>query len=257
MTDLIDAVSALTKPSRTKVVRDDGSTTVVAHDALLVQLEAAVTSAIGNGGGGGSATGSVINDAALARLLQISSQIRKWCRQADVQVTRYAVDNLERWKVAALAFDTYGQVIILEQWAYDIRNLLDPPKTVPLSGACPVCKAVNWEEGEGENRTIRASPVAALYDHANPYRSVRAVCRAGECGTEWLGADAVEELIAEMSEDPETAVFIDRRRIMTYPQGYWCTNDDRCTVTNHSVNCPKWHASQVLPEPNDLGSDHG
>ena len=202
-TDLIQAVDALVKPSRTKVVRDDGTTTVVRHDALLVQLEVAVTSAIGSGGGGGSATGSVVNDAALARLSQIGSQIRDWCRQVDIQPTREPVSNLERWRVVALSLDTTGHVVILERWADDIRNLLDPPKTIPLNGPCPVCGATNWEDGEGENLTVRASPVAVEYDHANPYRSARAVCRAGECGTVWVGADAVEELVSEMSEREE------------------------------------------------------
>jgi hypothetical protein len=197
VTDLIDAVDALVKPSRTKVVRDDGTTTVVRHDALLVQLEAAVTSAIGGGGGGGSATGSVVNDAALARLSQIGSQIRDWCRLVDIQPTRSPVSNLERWRVIALSQDTTGHVVIMERWADDIRNLLDPPKTIPLNGPCPVCTADHWFSPDGDRR---ASPVAVEYDHANPYRSARAVCRAGECGTVWVGADAVEELVSEMSE---------------------------------------------------------
>jgi hypothetical protein len=200
VTDLIDAVTALTKPTRTKVVRDDGSTTTVRHDALLVQLEAAVTSAIGNGGGGGSATGSVLNDAALQRALIIRSQIGDWCRLVKVRPSRDTVDDLTRWLVAFTGRDQEADFYTrtLHDWAATIINLLDPPKTVPLAGACPVCKATSWT---GDDGSYRASPVAALYDHANPMRSARAVCRAGECGTEWVGADAVEELIAEMSED--------------------------------------------------------
>jgi hypothetical protein len=200
VTDLIKAVDALTKPSRTKVVRDDGTTTVVRHDALLAQLEQAVTSAIGSGGGGGSATGSVVNDAAFARLSQIGSQIRDWCRLVNIQPTRSPVSNLERWRVVALSLDTTGHVVILERWADDIRNLLDPPKTIPLNGPCPVCTADHWFSPDGDRR---ASPVAVEYDHANPYRTARAVCRAGECGTVWVGADAVEELVSEMSEREE------------------------------------------------------
>jgi len=199
--DLIAAVDALIRPVPTKIVRDDGSTTRIVHDALLVQLEAAVTSAIGNGGGGGSATGSVVNDAALTRLSQIGSQIRDWCRQAGVQVGKRPIDNLVRWRVPALAYqDATGYVVILERWADDIRTLLDPPKTIPLDGPCPVCTADHWFSPDGDRR---ASPVAVEYDHANPLRSARAVCRAGECGTVWVGADAVEELVSEMSEREE------------------------------------------------------
>ncbi|MDR6907491.1 hypothetical protein J2X63_003199 [Agromyces sp. 3263] len=200
MTDLSDAVNALTKPSRTKVIRDDNTTVTVHHDPLLAQLEQAVTSAIGNGGGGGSATGSVLNDEALYRLTVIRTQLGDWCRLVNVKHDRQdAVQSLRRWHVAFLGGTGEADFYVkaLRGWAYTIVELLDPPKTVPLAGACPVCKAVNWV---GPDDTLRASPVAVMYDHANPYRSVRAMCRVETCDAEWVGADSVEELVEEMSE---------------------------------------------------------
>jgi len=197
--DLLDAVDALTKPTRSKVIQGD-TVTVVNHDPLLRQLEDAVTSAIGNGGGGGSATGSVINDAALQQLLIIKSQIGDWCRIVGARHDRQdAVRSLRRWYVAFLGGTGESDFYVkaLRGWAATITDLLDPPKTVPLAGACPVCKAVNWS---GPDDTQRASPVAVLYDHADPYRSVRAVCRVESCDAEWVGADAVEELVEEMTE---------------------------------------------------------
>ena len=206
-TELAEAVEALTKPSRTKVIRDDGSTIVVEHEPLLVQLETAVTSAIGNGGGGGTATGSVINDAALYQLLLIKTQIGDWCRLAGVRPDRQNTTvTLERWFVAQDGSSVF-HTRTLEQWADTITDLLDPPKTVPLDGPCPVCKATSWEDGTGDTRTIRASPVAVLYDQATLHASLRAVCRVVECSAEWSGADAVQELIEEMSEgDSESAI---------------------------------------------------
>ena len=200
--DLLDAVDALTKPTRSKVIQGD-VVTVVNHDPLLRQLEDAVTSAIGNGGGGGSATGSVINDAALQQLLIIKSQIGDWCRPVGARHERAdSVVSLRRWYAGFIGrnieADFYTRT--LRGWAATIQDLLDPPKTVPLAGACPVCKAVNWS---GPDDTQRASPVAVLYDHADPYRSVRAVCRVESCDAEWVGADAVEELVEEMSETDE------------------------------------------------------
>ena len=169
-------------------------------DALLVQLQDAVTSAIGNGGGGGTATGSVLNDEAWYRLSLIRSQLGDWCRMVDVRPTRTdCVKDLRAWHVAFLGsnVDPAFYVRTLVGWAFTIRELIDPPKRVPLRGACPVCGADHWFGVDGSRR---ASPVAVEYDHSNPYRSVRAVCRVGSCGTEWTGVEAVEELVAEMTE---------------------------------------------------------
>lgn len=196
-TELAEAVEALTRPSRTKVIRDDGSTIVVEHEPLLVQLETAVTSAVGNGGGGGTATGSVINDAALYQLLLIKTQIGDWCRLAGVRPDRQNTTvTLERWFAAQVNESTF-HTRTLETWAATITELLDPPKTVPLAGPCPVCKATNWIGLDG---SLRASPVAVLYDQATLHASLRAVCRVVECSAEWSGADAVQELIEEMTE---------------------------------------------------------
>ena len=202
MSELLNAVHALTEPSRTKVIQGDRVSTVT-HDPLLVQLEAAVTSAIGNGGGGGSATGSVINDAALYQLLLIKTQIGDWCRLAGVTPDRKDVSvSLQRWHAAFLGESDF-RTRTLQGWAQTIVDLLDPPKTVPLAGPCPVCGAINWVGPDG---SLRASPVAVLYDQTTLHASLRAVCRVVECAAEWSGADAVQELIEEMTErDSETA----------------------------------------------------
>jgi len=202
MTDLMDAVDALTKPSRTKIPQGDQWTTIH-HDPLLVQLEDAVTSAIGNGGGGGSATGAVINDAALSQLLQIKSQITGWCHQFGATPDRKNVSvSLSRWLVAFMGSNRNpaGPTRMLQDWAATIQELLDPPKTVPLKGACPVCSATSWEGPDG---AYRASPVAVLYDQSVLHASLRAVCRVVACGAEWVGADAVQELVEEMTEREE------------------------------------------------------
>jgi len=200
-TELAEAVERLTKPSRTKVIRDDGSTILVEHEPLLVQLETAVTASFGaSASGGGSATGSVINDAALYQLLLIKTQIGDWCRLAGVRPDRQNTTvTLERW-FASNSGSSVFHSRTLEQWADTITELLDPPKTVPLAGPCPVCKAVNWVGLDG---SLRASPVAVLYDQATLHASLRAVCRVVECSAVWSGADAVQELIEEMTERDE------------------------------------------------------
>ena len=206
MDDLISAVDALTKPSRTKVVRDDGTTTVVRHDALLVQLEAAVTSAVGTDAGtGGQSTGNVINGSALYLLSIISSQIGDWCRIAKVKPTRKPVDDLARWRVAALSMpEVTFYVDALRRWADDIKEMLDPPKRIPLVDPCVACGAAKYVTPEGDERP----PVVVEYHQVSLHASLRAVCRA--CELTWTGADAVEELVAEMKErHPETTRVLD------------------------------------------------
>ena len=201
MTELIDAVDALTKPVPTKIVRDDGSTTRIVHDPLLTQLEAAVTGAVGtDAGAGGQSTGNVINGPAMYLMSVIGSQIGDWCRMANVKPTRKPVDDLRRWLVVALSFqDASFYVKAMQGWADDIRELLDPPKRIPLVDPCVACGASKFVTADGDERP----PVVVEYHPAVLHSSMRAVCRA--CELTWTGVDAVEELVAEMKElHPET-----------------------------------------------------
>lgn len=207
MTDLIEAVHALTKGTRTKVVRDDGSTTVVRHDALLVQLETAVTSAItGNGGGAGAPTAVLVNSAALQRASIIRSQITEWCQLAKVRVTRDSTRDLTAWMIAYtgrdLEADWYTRT--LHGWARTIRELLDPPKRIPLVDPCVACGATKYVNESGEEIP---SPLVVEYDHVALHSSLRAVCRV--CEVSWDGPEAVAELVTELKElHPETTRII-------------------------------------------------
>ena len=191
--DLTEAVEALVKPTRTKVIQGT-EVTVITHDPLLQQLEAAVTSAIGNGGGGGQATGEVLNSAALFKAATIRAQIGAWCRVAGVPVTRKLVTDLTRWHVAAMATALDFQVSTLRGWAREIRDLLDPPKRVPLADPCPACTATKLVGEDGSS----SPAVVVEYDQFVLHASLRAVCRV--CLVEWVGPDAVDELIGEMKE---------------------------------------------------------
>lgn len=197
MTDLITAVDALTRPTRTKVIRDDNTTVTVDHDPLLVQLEAAITGAVGtDAGNGGQSTGNVLNDAAMYLLVTIGSQIRGWCRDVGVKPSRRPSDNLRAWMVPALAFpDPRGFVRMMETWAEQVRSLLDPPKRVPLADPCVACGADKYVTAEGDERRY---PVVVEYDPSVLHASLRAVCRV--CEVTWDGADAVTELVDEMKE---------------------------------------------------------
>ena len=198
MTDLIDAVTALTKPTRTKVVRDDGSTVVVRHDALLVQLETAVTSSItGRAGGGGQSTGNVLNSAALYEASQITSQINDWCRLARVRVMRGdTIGNLTRWMVAFAGSHDESRFYedVLHGWVGTIRGLLDPRGRFQVEDPCVVCKADRYTDAEEVERRF---PVIVEYEIADPQGT--AVCKCLACDAQWAGWDALKELGEELS----------------------------------------------------------
>ena len=207
--DLTEAVTALTKPTRTKVIRDDGSTVNVDHDALLVQLEDAITSATtGNGGGAGAPTAVLVNSEALYRAMLIGSQIADWCRIVGVKPVRSDLSlSLSRWLVAFQATNTDRQFYIqaLRQWAVTIEELLDPPRRLPLVDPCVACGAKEYVTADGERLPY---PVVVEYDRALLHASLRATCRA--CELVWTGPEAVDELVSEMKErHPETTRIVE------------------------------------------------
>ena len=189
-TDLDAAVFALTNPTTTKVPVGDRWVTVH-HEPLLVQLQEAVTSAIGNGGGGGQVTGVPLNSMALYHLEVILSQLRDWCRMVWVRPTRNPVADLLAWRDAFTGSGVF-HATKLEEWAGTIRELLDPPKRVPLADPCVACKADKVVDPEG----AVSRPVVVEYDQADPLRTAVARCRV--CDARWSGVEAIEELMEEL-----------------------------------------------------------
>jgi hypothetical protein len=200
VTDLLDAVNALTKPTRTKVIRDDGSTVAVSHDPLLIQLADAITSSITGkaGNGGGQSTGNVLNSGALFQASQISSEIGSWCRLARARVIRGdMLGNLIRWRVAFAGGpneETY-YTGVLRGWAGTIRGLLNPRGRFQVTEACVICKASTYKDAEDVDRPF---PVVVEYDLADPKGTAVATCQA--CDEQWSGWDALKELGDELTD---------------------------------------------------------
>lgn len=195
MTDpLTTAVHRLTRVTRTKVIQDgDGSETnvaIVVHMPLLTQLNEAVTSAIGSGGGGGTATGSVLNDAAFAEVFKIRSAIGDWLHIENVRPTRDLVTDLEAWAESFNRTEKEPAFYIrtMEGWAALIENLLDPPSRLELTEPCPVCKQDEYTDAEG--RALRF-PVVIEFRRDRPGEA-RGTCRA--CSNLWDGILALREL---------------------------------------------------------------
>lgn len=197
---LLEAVDDLTLPRNVKVETDDGHTWAT-EDPLLVQLQEAVSSSIRSGSGAGGApwTRNVLDSDALHQAAIITSQIGDWCRMAGVVATRDPVVDLRAWYVARLTA-TNPETFYLDQlrkWAAQIRAMVNPPKTLEITAACPVCGQGEYVNDMGEN--VR-NPLVMTYrpDADNLDRSAKVMCRA--CEAVWNGGEAMAELRDELDE---------------------------------------------------------
>jgi hypothetical protein len=206
MTELLDAVDALTKPTHTLVVqwvtvdgKDKAHSTRVEHDPLLQQLEEAIASTIG-GGGGRSMTAkwalNVLDSDALYQFSIIDTQIRDWCRGVGVKPGPHPLGNLRAFYAAhigRLPDEARDRVLegILRKWAGTIRGKMNPPRTMELTAACPVCGSDTWTDADGI--TYR-HPITITYQDqdADILGSARALCRA--CERVWRGAPELRAL---------------------------------------------------------------
>lgn len=204
MTELLDAVDDLTLPKPVKVPTDDGHTWAT-EDALLVQLQEAVSSSIKSGSGAGGApwTRNVLDGDALHRAAIITSTIGDWCRMAGANAVRDPVKDLRAWHAAFLSRNESETFYIgqMRKWAGEIRAMTNPPKTVEITAPCPVCGQGEYMNDLGEN--VR-NPLVMTYrpDADNLNRSAKVMCRA--CEVVWAGGEAMAELRDELDEK-ETA----------------------------------------------------
>lgn len=199
--DLTTAVHRLTRETRTKVIQDgDGSGTnvaIVTHKPLLTQLNDAVTSAIGSGGGGGTATGSVLNDAAFGEVFKIRPAIESWCRAAGVTITRNMATDLAAWHEVYTG-DRESKLKHVLAWEAKIKNLLDPPSRYELTDECPTCGAKEYLDEYGKVAGI--NPVIIEFRRDRP-GEIRGLCRA--CEAIWPGEFGVRKLRWDMEQREE------------------------------------------------------
>lgn len=199
MTDeLLDLVDDLTLPRNVEVKTDEGSTWAT-EDALLVQLQDAITSTTMRAGGRSLGHERMILDAdALMRFHQITSAIGDWCRIEGVQIARNPRDpvvDLRTWHAARInrpLGERESDGFYVDQmtaWANLIRGKLSPRKRLEWVDPCPECAATHYTEESGDTA---ARPVVIDYDPNHPFQSVRWECRA--CGTVREGEFAVRYL---------------------------------------------------------------
>jgi hypothetical protein len=152
MNDLLDAVDALTKPSRRKVIQDDGKTVTVVDLPLIEWLEQSIRATIGIGGSGSLPNERNMLDAdALFQFSKITSVIKDWARAAGIDYQREAtpITLLHGWYPRYMASNPSDESInfhtkMLSKWAWQIEAKSDPPKVADLPNRCPICDAETW-----------------------------------------------------------------------------------------------------------------
>lgn len=199
-TELLDAVDELTLPKPVKVPTDDGYTWAT-EDALLVQLQEAITSTIrsGSGSGGAAWTRNVLDTDALHQAMIITSTIGDWCHMVGVKATRDPVKDLRAWYVKRMKASNPETFYLnqLRKWATQIRAMINPPRTVEIVRPCPVCGQGAFTNDMGE---VVQHPMVMTYRATEDrfWRGAKVLCRA--CENVWEGVGAMEELADELEE---------------------------------------------------------
>lgn len=200
MTELLEAVDDLTLPRNVKVRTDDGHTWAT-EDALLLQLQQAVTSSLnsGSGAGGSPWTRNVLDAFALYKAAMIESAIGDWCRIEKIPATRDSIADLRAWYVARLTSGESSDFYLaqLRSWADQIREMVNPPKTIEITKPCPACGQGVFTNEMGE---VVRNPLVLQYrpESGSIWQDAKATCRA--CKTVWEQEWRLRELSHAIDE---------------------------------------------------------
>lgn len=167
------------------------------EEALLDQLAQAVGSSAGAGSGGGSGLANesnALNTAALElqRGIQLElTSLRSGAGQSFDHLHASDAEKVEALVEQSARTDDVALEIRLQEvlgnWAFHIRDTLNPPKITALRGrSCPKCGAGHhWQPNEDGSRS--ASPALQVNLSARP---PVALCQS--CGSTWTGGELLD-----------------------------------------------------------------
>lgn len=201
---LLDAVDELTLPRRTANWIDER----LVHRTdppLLEELRKAIGSDIGGNGGGKQARERTPIDLAAFQLYdRIDGGIRSWLADLGDRPGRDILPEqaLRTWYVLWSARPANAALrnrfqVILDGWADDIRDKLDPPTRIEITAPCPMCgqewvniglKLDNGEDDPDDIERVRVLNAVERETLADSY----AMCSA--CDTVWFGVTRMREL---------------------------------------------------------------
>lgn len=197
--DLWGAADRLTKPTRTKLIRDDGASESVELPSLLDQLVEAMESGTETGTAHGVPASRPPTDAAaLSLLIEIAGTIRDACRQRRI---KRSFDDAKDLRALVSAINTEGQpdridacARLVGSWCGRIKATIssDPDRTWRMHGAaCRVCRSTSVPVFEDDGSEARQP---ALIVHSQDGRIERISCDF--CGSV-LSSDAMLDIVRE------------------------------------------------------------
>jgi hypothetical protein len=195
---LLEAMEALVKPVRTKVLQDGPVGTGLAGQhavtvelpPLLRQLDEAIRGTIGIGGSGALPWQRNMLDAdALFRFMKINSAIKDWARMVAAPITPDdAVKTLQSWYLRFV--DTRPSperekfyTAKMRSWAEQIVTKLNPPRVWDLPDNCPNCDADSWWSAADKCEYPR--PLIVEYHETGPNLIQEATARCRLCDERW------------------------------------------------------------------------
>lgn len=201
---LLDAVDDLSLPRRT-ANWVDGALVHRTDPPLLEDLRDAIGSNIGGSGGGKQARERTPIDLAAFQVYErIDGTIRAWLADLGARPGKDVLPEraLRSWYVlwsarAANAVLEPRFRVILDGWADEIRDKLDPPNRIEITAPCPVCGqewkniGLKLDTGEDDPDDVERVRVLNAVERESLSDSY-AMCSA--CGTVWFGVSRMREL---------------------------------------------------------------
>lgn len=185
---LSQAVYLLARPHERTVGELTGQ-----EPALLDLLELAIktdTSGASGNGGGSTRAGGPVDVNALSIWQGISDVVAEfWPGKGQLQYAKmHLIDRLTWWAGTVAGTENEGHLTELcGIWAGKIRDLLEPPKRVPVRGGqCPRCREFQVLGTDLDGKNVY-QPCLLAHMSENP---IRVECRG--CGGTWYSLDLLK-----------------------------------------------------------------
>ena len=193
MKSALTLVHEFTRPHKTTIDREDGTTEYVDVHSLLDQLSEAMTANRGTGGSGSLAKSPVSLNAVDLWLEIADTTLQHWPGRGRPHLARTPLpQRIQQWAAHALNSNNPQNEEdlsrYLNRWTSAVEALFEP--SVDLSAPCPDC---------GESWFWTHDGVEDVKKRALTYNQHRAMCHC--CGQTWDGKGAMANLARILHHD--------------------------------------------------------
>ena len=225
-------------------------------DALLQQLQDAITASMGGPSGKGKLAHERIPlDAdALGRATRITGTITRWCIDRAVRPTKDPIADLRTWYASTRAdtrFDEDQYLDTARGWVREVQGLLNPWDEGDLEDPCPRCGATRWHApNDPDDSPGRPRPLAYKFRRTDEHMVANAWAHCRACDPDAQNSWGVREL----KYDIELAAVAGPSVADPESHDSRCTCADVLRLGERLAPCPL-HGWVVEPEPDDSGPD--